>query len=74
MFGNKGMSTIKEIMTRCEMCQNIDGGHKWHGQRIIGTFIKYRCIDENNTIMFERCNIHFSSEECEQNPEWKEVV
>jgi len=65
------MVTIKEIMARCEVCQNLDN-HKYRGERIIGTFIKYRCVDEYNAIMFERCDRHFSSEECEENPEWKE--
>jgi hypothetical protein len=59
--------TIKQLHEQCEICNCLDN-HLWHGQRIYGTYIAFRLI-EDNTVSAYRCDIHYSEEELEEDIE-----
>lgn len=41
----------------CELCNELDT-KTWRGQKIVGDYIKFQFIDEDNTITSWRCDIH----------------
>ena len=72
-MNNKAM---REIFDRCEFCHNSSDvmyfkDPKFGIQKVVGDYIAYELIGDNGQVIAERCDNHFSEEECKENPNWR---